>query len=449
MNLASTLLRTIIADSDIETWAGCHKHFFPPEYSSIWEYLTRYVDQHSILPTFQDLALSVRDSSLQDKFNAIENMEPADSEASILLSYLKNEFAQIELMSGVEGWLTEGVAIDNAQENLDQLQEVIIQVEEKLDLKDPSTDMHKMELFEPQDTLDRYIPLGLNNDFDRLETYGPTEYLLIGGKRGQGKSLTCANIATNIYEAGDSAIYFTIEMTPRSMMQRCCAIATGVPSSAMRRRNLSVLEWEKVAQWWATRYEDGEKAFSRYLSHRNFDKYHTDLMSKPLREKQLDIVYGPSLTLANIRTELDKKINKLDPKVIIVDYLNQVKRSAFSNSRVGQYDWTEQVEISKALKTFAQEYEVLMVSAYQIDATGEARFSKAILDSADAAFTLDSHSKKDNIMTFNVTKMRNSADEISFTSVMDWASLRVGPETGQLPKEEGEDEGSDELVFDL
>lgn len=449
MNLASTLLRTIIAESDIETWASCHKHFFSSEYSSMWECLHRFVDEHSRLPTFQDLRLSVRDATLQNKFNAIESMEDVDIDASILLEYLKNEFAQIELMSGVEGWLTESVAIDSAQESLDHLQELIIDVEERLDLKDPSTDMRRMELFEPQDILDRYIPLGLNNDFDRLETYGPTEYVLIGGKRGQGKSLTCANIATNVYEAGDSVIYFTIEMTPRSMMQRCCAIATGVPVGAMRKRNLSILEWEKVAQWWSTRYEDGERAFSRYLSHRDFDKYHTELSSKPLREKQLDIVYGPSLTLANIRTELDKKINKLDPKVVIVDYINQVKRSSFVNSRAGQYDWTEQVEISKALKSFAQEYEVLMVSPYQIDATGEARFAKAILDSADAAFTLDAHSKKDNIITFNCTKMRNSGDEVSFTSVMDWASLRIGPETGQLPKEDSDDDSSDELVFDL
>lgn len=415
----------------------------------MWDCLSRFINEHSRLPSFEDLRLSVRDAPLQNKFNSIEKIEDVDIDASTLLEYLKNEFAQIEFMTGIENYLVESVAIDSAQESIDHLQELVISVEEKLDLKDTSTDMRRMELFEPQNVLDRYIPLGLNNDFDRLETYGPTEYVLIGGRRGGGKSLTCANIATNVYEAGDSVIYFTIEMTPRIMMQRCCAIATGVPIGAMRKRNLSVLEWEKVANWWSTRYEDGERTFSRYLSHRDFDQYHLELSAKPLREKQLDIVYGPSLTLANIRTELDKKVAKLKPKVIIVDYINQVKKSAFSNSRVGQYDWTEQVEVSKALKAFAQEYEILMVSPYQIDVTGEARFSKAILDSADAAFILDPHAKKDNIMTFNCTKMRNSDDESSFTSVMDWDSLRIGPETGQLPKDEDEEGSSDELVYDL
>jgi hypothetical protein len=105
-----------------------------------------------------------------------------------------------------------------------------------------------------------------------------------------------------------------------------------------------------------------------------------------------------------------------------------------SNNRMGQYDWTEQIEVSKALKTFAQEYEVPFISPYQIDATGEARFAKGILDAADAAFTLDTHNKEDNIMTFNCVKMRNS-EERNFTSVMDWTSLRIGPETGIIPRE--------------
>ena len=54
----------------------------------------------------------------------------------------------------------------------------------------------------------------------------------------------------------------------------------------------------------------------------------------------------------------------------------------------------------------AQEYEVPVYSPYQIDATGEARFAKGILDAADAAFTIDTWKTEDAIMSFNCTKMR-------------------------------------------
>jgi len=345
-------------------------------------------------------------------------------------------------MNQLEKYLTNSIAMESASENIEGLQNIVLEVEGKVDLKDVNEDMRRMSLFEPEESLIRNVPLGLNAEYDRLQTFGPTELVLIGGKKGTGKSVTCANIAASMYEAGNSVIYFTIEMTPRAIMQRCCSISTGIPQKALRTRNLSVKEWETLAEWWSGRYEDGEKALRKYLSHRDFDKYHTELIAKPLREKQIDIVYAPSLSLGSIRTELDKKMSRLKPRVILVDYINQVKRSSVPN-RMGQYDWTEQIEVSKALKTFAQDYDVLMVSPYQIDATGEARFAKGILDAADAAFTLETYYNKDrvkeNIITFECAKMRN-AEEKNFTSIADWDSLKFGPESASIPSANGDDE---------
>ena len=48
-----------------------------------------------------------------------------------------------------------------------------------------------------------------------------------------------------------------------------------------------------------------------------------------LPTQQLDVVYDPSLTLARIRAELDKKVSKINAGVIIVDYINQVKGHIF------------------------------------------------------------------------------------------------------------------------
>ena len=104
-------------------------------------------------------------------------------------------------------------------------------------------------------------------------------------------------------------------------------------------------------------------------------------------ERQLEVIYDPVLSLSTIRKELESKLTQTDVGVIIVDYLNQVKRSN-APARGGQYDWTEQIEVSKTLKSMAQEYEVPIFSPYQTDASGEARFAKGILDAADAALLL-------------------------------------------------------------
>ena len=258
---------------------------------------------------------------------------------------------------------------------------------------------------------------------------------MVGGRRGAGKSVICANIANNVYNSGKSAVYFTIEMDSRSILQRCCSIATGIPFARLRAKNLNLTEWEKVAGWWANRYVDGQDRLKEYREHRDFSRLHNVLKNncELLPTQQLDVVYDAGLTLSKIRSELDKKVKQMDVGVIIVDYINQVKRSSLP-SRGGQYDWTEQIEVSKALKSMAQEYEVPVFSPYQTDASGEARFAKGILDAADAAYTLETWDHEAACITLNCVKMR-SASMKSFTSEVDWDSLKIGPASAMTPKE--------------
>ena len=130
---------------------------------------------------------------------------------------------------------------------------------------------------------------------------------------------------------------------------------------------------------------------------------------------------------------MDKKVKALNVAVVLVDYINQVKRSVVP-SRMGQYDWTEQIEVSKALKSMAQEYECTVVTPYQTDASGEARFAKGILDAADAAYALETYDQEDAAITFNCTKMRSAAMR-SFTSTVNWETMKIGPESAMTPQE--------------
>ena len=71
----------------------------------------------------------------------------------------------------------------------------------------------------------------------------PKTWCLAGGRRGAGKSVTCCNLASTVYDSGRSAIYFTIEMDSRQILQRICSISTGVPLKRLRSKNLSSEEW--------------------------------------------------------------------------------------------------------------------------------------------------------------------------------------------------------------
>jgi|TARA_B110000977_G_scaffold201392_1_gene295777 replicative DNA helicase len=385
------------------------------------------------MPTIDDLKFEVRDSGTREKLYAVEAVE-VDSDPYMLLQYLKNEYTQKEILDSLEDYVENSISFEDAQESVNHLHQIVLDVEDKVDLEDPQESMQRIDLFEPEEDIAKYIPLGLNSEYDLDIQFSPRDLVMVGGKRGAGKSVICANIANNVYASGKSAIYFTIEMDSRSILQRCCAIATDIPFSRMRTKNLSVAEWEKVAGWWANRFTAGQDRLKEYREHRDFEKFHAKLKTgELLPTNQLDVVYDPSLTLSKIRAELDKKVKALNVGVIIVDYINQVKRSSLP-SRGGQYDWTEQIEVSKALKSMAQEYDCTVFTPYQTDASGEARFAKGILDAADAAYSLETYDHEDGCITLNCVKMRSAAMR-SFTSTVDWESLKIGPESALTPQE--------------
>ena len=419
---------------DFQTWSVTHKHYLPTEYHSLYKVIDKHCETYHKMPTFDDLKFEIRDSATREKLYAIESVQ-VDADAFMLLQYLKNEYTQKEILNSLEDYIDNSVAFEDAQESVDHLHQIVLDIEDKVDLEDPQESMQGIELFEPEEDLEKYVPLGLNAEYDHEIQFSPRDLVMVGGKRGAGKSVICANIANSVFNSGKSAIYFTIEMDSRNILQRCCSIATGVPFSRLRTKNLSVVEWEKVAGWWASRFVNGQERLKEYREDRDFAKFHYNLKNncELLPTQQLDVVYDPSLTLAKIRAELDKKVKALNVGIIVVDYINQVKRSTLP-SRGGQYDWTEQIEVSKALKSMAQEYDCTVFSPYQTDATGEARFAKGILDAADAAYTLETWSHEDNCITLNCVKMRNGA-MTSFTSEVDWESLKIGPNSALTPQE--------------
>ena len=436
MNLTSALLKQIITQEDFDTWGNLRENYLASEYQALYRAMDTHIKNFNALPTFDDLKLSVRDRKIQEKVFAIEAVD-IDIDAWVLLEYVKNEYTQVEILNELDGFIDKTVAISNAEENVEALQTIVLDIGDRVDLKPPEENMQTIALFDSEKDLKKYLPLGLNDEYDQSMKFSPRDLVLVGGRRGAGKSLTCVNIANNVYEQGRSSIYFTIEMDSRSILQRMCALGARIPISRLASRNLTNVEWNRVAEWWAGRFDGGVELLPGFYDDRDFDEFHKKLQTKPLhKDRQLDVVYDPVLTLPKIRQELEAKLSQSDYGVIIVDYLNQVKRSN-APSKGGQYDWTEQIEVSKTLKSMAQEYNVPVFSPYQTDNTGEARFAKGILDAADAAYTIETWSPEDECITFNCTKMRSAKME-GFTSVMDWETLKIGPQSTMNPKERDE-----------
>jgi archaellum biogenesis ATPase FlaH len=423
MNLASALFKRILETEDFDTWSSLRRHYLPSEYHVVYDIVDKQIDSYHKLPTIEELKLAVRDAPTLDKIYAIEAVE-VDAEPFLLLDYLKNEFTQKETLSQLHKYVENSISFESAEETLESLYDIISRIEDKVELKAVEDNLQKMNLFESDDEIAEYIPLGLNAEFDEKVRFKSSDYILMGGKRGSGKSITCSNLANTVYNRNKSVLFFTIEMPTREVLQRQCSIGCGVPHSKIKYRTLDNLEWMKVAQWWADRYENGDVHLETYKKHRDFDKFHAAIQKENLNAVQIDIIYDPVLTLPKLKAEIIKRTRKLgNVGLIIIDYVNQIKKT---NSSEDRFDWKDQIVVSTALKTIAGELQIPVFSPYQIDASGEARFAKGILDSADAAFILEAG--PDSVQ-FTCTKMRGDA-KINFTSKTNWNTLTIGPENG-------------------
>jgi len=98
------------------------------------------------MPTIEDLKFEIRDSSTREKLFAVEAVE-VDADAHMLLEYLKNEYTQKEILDSLEDYIDNSVAFENAQESVNHLHQIVLDVEDKVDLEDPQESMQRIELF--------------------------------------------------------------------------------------------------------------------------------------------------------------------------------------------------------------------------------------------------------------------------------------------------------------
>ncbi len=435
MTVESALLKQLLSHGDFETWNRLKQHYLPEgEYQKLWKIVDKHVHKFQAMPSFEDLKFEVRSRELQEKIYAIEAVD-TEVPAYELLEYLKDQFTQSEILSKIETYLDDTISIADAKENIDHLQEIVVAVQDRVDTTKDNDPMDEVELFDSEEDLARRIGLGLNQDYDISYTFSPKDLVIVGAQRGMGKTFTCCNIALNAHVNGRSSLYFTIEMDSRQILQRMAAVACEVPlKKIISREGLYQKDYNKLGEWWADRFEGGKELLSQYNLYDDFDKFHFDLIKscKLKDEGQLDIHYDPGLTLAKIiSTVRQKKIEYPDLGLVVVDYLNQVRRHN-APSRSGQYEWTEQIEISKGLKSLAQDQEVLVVSAFQTNPKGEVRFSKGIEDAVDASYVIEHWGRNEDCIAFRCKKMRSN-EQRGFVSTIDWDTLKIGPHTAIDP----------------
>ncbi len=430
------ILSKVLQERDLSAWSQLKPQFFEPPYSVIYAQVSKFYEVHDKIPSFEELELTVRDDNTKSLIQTLGEVEvPEDLDIDILVQALVNEYAQKEVLTAVDG-LVDDIVFLSAGEMVESLSKMAIDLEDKTESDEQIVSMADFKTYDKEE-LKAFTPLGLSNAFDsHAMGLAPSEFLMLGGYRGSGKSVICANVTSNQYEQGNSSLYFSIEMRGREIFQRHLSILSGVSAERLKKNSLTREELEAVALTRSSMHVDGKEDYEDFLIHRDLNKFETNLLVRPLNpDNQIVIVDNQNLTIASmdatIQTYKTRFKDKL--KVVVVDYLNVI---ACPDS----LDWKAQIELAKKVKGLARKHDIAIIAPFQIDEKGGVRFSKGILDAPDWVFNLEA---KDDSIKFECKKTRGSA-LIDFESEMIWDSLQILPHRNILEEEVIENDYDDD-----
>ena len=454
MDVSAVVLNKLLTEQSLDIWAKLKLVFLDPAYSSLYSVINKHYERYNRLPNFDDLELTIREGPAAKTLATLKLTEVPDVSAEVALDALIDQYTQNETVKLLDKFVDK-LPLYDSNEIKENLSTIALTIEEKTHTSEKVYTMSDILLFRNPETLEKErVYLGLNNTFDAvLGGVARQELVLIGGKRGSGKSITSSNIFINQYESGNSCLYFSIEMTAMEVMERNLAILAGVNHQSLKQNKLTDDEVLKVVKARAGMFEEADDTVTEFMRHRDRFKFEENLVRnfRLKQDNQMVIVDDRELTVGAIDLHIGKMKARFGDKlaVVVVDYVNQIVMEG-----TDQYDWKPQIEISKKLKNLARKYEIVLVSPYQIDASGEARFAKGILDAADIALVMEAHDKEKQAISFETTKIRGGK-EMRFTCPIDWDTLRISPqsidtpETTEKVKRAGKSKKTQEPVDDL
>jgi replicative DNA helicase len=171
-------------------------------------------------------------------------------------------------------------------------------------------------------------------DLDKLTAwFHPTDFVVVAGRTGMGKSGFMLSMALNLaFEEKVSVAIFSLETTKEQLVLRMLSMISGVPLHNMRQEYLPDEDWEKVLK-----------------------------AALELSSGEIYIDDSPELTTTELKIKSRKIKQEKGVGIIFVDYLQLLKTPYRGTSRQ-----EEVAEISRSLKALAKELEVPVVAIAQL-----------------------------------------------------------------------------------
>lgn len=441
IDLQKFALRRLLETQSNDLYSKFLSSYFSGVNSMIFDKIKAFYKANTRLPGSEELLAIRKDAELQEYIESQLFCEDNCNEAltnDFLVSQLQDYYVRDETISFLDKLIDSLEDLEKV-EIVDKFQNHLLHLNQAIPHEDELFDVAELDFFPSEEDF-RIYASGLSNEYDAINGgFATQELVLLGGRRGSGKSIISLNLALNRFLQGNTTSFFTIEMRYKEVYDRLLSIISEVPFLDIFRNQLTPDQKVQIAKAkFDTFYKPSDTVVNllgELEEKRNFTEFEKRIkIEKPeLTDHRLFLIDDESLTLNRI----DHYCNMFSSKypnynMAVVDYINIVKHE-------DQKDWKTQITIADNLKSLSRKYDLTMISPYQIDATGEARFAKGILDSADRSFNFfppaESEDRElESKISIHTTKMRNGK-HMSFDVLMNWSCVKINPNASEVINE--------------
>lgn len=434
----------------LEYFSELDPKYFTGTFKSLLKSITEFYDNKYFIPNLEELEVyRNRDMKTLSSLAAISLVDVKNLDLPQVISELENNFAQESALNLMEDML-QNISLMDKGEIQDTVSNMAVVLEDMISSTDTIFTAKDYRPFVPANAAAAVrLSSGISDEWDNeAGGYFIGDYILFGGKRGSGKSIVCCNLIRAQHDQGNVSIYATIEMSYTEVMDRIMAALSGVNFLKIKLKETNTSEDYLIAQAHAKLFEGGVELLAEHSKDGVVsDKFIFQDALLKLEEKdegRIIIIDDRNLSISTLDAKVSsyKARYKDKLKLVVVDYINQLELYPGAD----MYSWTNQIELSKGLKNQARKHEIVLISPYQIDDAGQARFAKGLLDSPDVAHLIHVDDKESNTIVFETTKARSASDTGVHRVSINWDILRIDPAKAYLPEIDGTEEGSKESI---
>ncbi len=435
VDIQKIALRRLLSTQSTDFYNKLVSKFFNDTNLIIFRKIVKFYEKNMRRPPMQEFYESQKIENIKDYLSSqiyAEIPEEQYLSSQFIADQLQDYFIREETINWLDKFMDQLEHLERL-EIIDSIQNHILELHKFLPEGEELFDVATIDSFLGEEQFVMYSS-GLSTEYDVVNGgFGLEELIMLGGRRGSGKSIITLNTAKHQFEKNNNSVLFmSIEMRYVEVYYRLMSMLSGVSFMRFIKNDLNTADKLLLAKTkLETFYEATEEAsqlYSDLVKTGNLKEFDYGLKTgkAKFKEKRFHIVDDVNLSLAKIDHYLNLMTKKYDVKMCVIDYLNIVKVE-------DRMDWKSQIAIADQLKTLSRKYKVMMVSPYQIDATGEARFAKGVLDSADRSFrfTPADLNEDPSVLPFEITKIRNGKS-MKFNVHMDWECLKIVPESSKV-----------------